>query len=60
MTVENAIDCGGFVVEYDTEAEVTAPEVSEKTFAVFKVLDRKSGKRLPFYEAAEKGIVLFN
>ena len=55
MTIENAIDCGGFIVEYDEEAEVTEPEISEKTFAVFGVLDRKAGKRLPFHEAMEKG-----
>jgi len=57
MSVENAIDCGGFLVDYDPNAETKEPEVSEKTFAVFGVLDRKNGKRLPFHEASEKGLI---
>jgi len=57
MTIENAIDCGGFIVEYDESAEVTEPESNQKTFAVFGVLDRKGGKRLPFHEAVERELI---
>ena len=54
MTIENAIDHSVVIVEYD----VIEQETSEKMYAVFGVLDRKGGKRLPFDEAVEKGMFI--
>ena len=56
-SIENAIDCGGLIVDYDAEASVGELDVTTKTFAVYGVMDRKQGKRLPFYEASQRGLI---
>ena len=53
------MDSGAVIVEYDAHSDVTrAPEVTTKTFAVSSVLNRASGKRRPFHEAVEEGLVI--
>ena len=59
MSLEDAVDSGAVVVEYDHSADASIePEVTTKTFAISSVLDRKAKKRRPFHEALEQGLVL--
>lgn len=55
MSVENAIDSSLLVVEYDSEAEETEPEITKKTFTISSALDRKTGKHYMFDEAVDRG-----
>ena len=57
INVKDAIDAGLLIVDYDANAEVSAPDVTTRTFAVYGVTDRKEGKRLAFHEACERGII---
>ncbi|KAK2155416.1 hypothetical protein LSH36_241g06023 [Paralvinella palmiformis] len=55
--IKEAIDSGLVIVEYDEEAEKVQPEVTTRTFAVYSAIDQKSGRRLPFHEACQSGII---
>ena len=56
--MENAIDSGALIVEYDHNAEVSEePQVTTKTFAISSVEDRKEHKWYTFDEAVDHGIL---
>lgn len=57
MSAKDAIASGVLIVEYDETAEESKPEVTSVNMAVFGVLDRKTEKRIPFYEACQKGLI---
>jgi len=55
MTLEEAIQEGHVLVEYDPEPEEV--EYDTKIFAVNAVVDQKQKKKVPFYEAVERGLI---
>ncbi|ELU06493.1 hypothetical protein CAPTEDRAFT_191093 [Capitella teleta] len=59
VNAQDAIDMGYLAVEYsaDSEEDADGPEVIERTFAIYGVMDRASDKRIPFKDAIDKGII---
>lgn len=51
MTLSEALDSGLLVVEFDTEAEVSDPEVITRTYAIHSIVDQKRKKKVSFNEA---------
>ena len=56
--MEDAVDTGAVVVQYDTGDDVKSKaEVTQKTFAISSVLDTATGRRVKFQEAIERGLL---
>jgi hypothetical protein len=57
VSVQDAIDMEYLMVEYAEDGEHAEPEVIERTFAIYGVMDRDAKRRIPFKDAVDKGII---
>lgn len=57
MTLDDAIQCGGLVVEFEGLEEQEDPEIITHTYAIYAVTDTTSGTRLTYDEAVGNGII---
>jgi len=53
MSLADALDSGLLIVEFDTDAEVLAPEVVTKTYAIHAVVDQRKKAKVSFSEAVK-------
>jgi len=57
MSLDDAIQCGGLVVEFEGSEEQEDPEIITHTYAIYAVIDTTTGTRLTYDEAVAAGII---